>query len=109
MTGSGVPFASIEPAHRFDPVPMVPLQTTAVLVIGVTMPELTATTRVTGGALAPAASVGAAAYVQVTVPLAPSQPHPVPEAETKLSPAGRMSWTWGAIASDGPRLPTFMV
>jgi hypothetical protein len=60
VTGSAVPFASIEPTQEFDPVPIVPLQTMAVLVTEDTTSEFTVTTRVIGEALAPTASVGAA-------------------------------------------------
>jgi hypothetical protein len=60
VTGSGVPFASIEPVQGFDPVPIVPLQTMAVLVIEATAPEFTPTTSVIGDALAPSTSVDAA-------------------------------------------------
>src|SRR5450631_2409260 len=54
------------------------------------------------GAVAPVASVG---RVQVTETLPVLvQVQPVPVAETKVTPAGRVSVTETAVASDGPLL-----
>lgn len=56
----------------------------------------------------PAAASGPVA-VQVTVwPVCPHT-HPVPDADVKVSYAGRVSVTTGAWASDGPRFLTAMV
>src|SRR5436309_135495 len=65
------------------------------------------TVTVTAGAAAPAAS---AARLQVTETLpAFAHAHPVPDADTKVTPSGRVSVTVRFAASDGPALPTVSV
>lgn len=60
------------------------------------------TTAVIGGAVAPVARAG---RVQVTDTLARFvQVHPLPPAETKVTPAGRVSVTVTEDASEGPLL-----
>ena len=54
------------------------------------------------GAVAPEASVGRVQDTDVLPVL--EQVHPVPLAETNVTPAGRVSVTLTAAASDGPPL-----
>ena len=81
----------------------VELDTDAALV-SVTAYAGAVTTTVIGGADEPAARVG---LVQVTETLPEGvQDHPVPVAETIVTPAGRVSLTETLIASEGPALET---
>ena len=62
------------------------------------------TTTVMSGATTPAPSTGRV-HVTDTSPLF-AHDHPVPSAETKVTPSGRVSVTVSAFAPDGPWLVT---